>query len=367
MPTIARNVAPDHEKLSYDDPPKLAFGNDVLKKKRSKAAKSKKGFSWRTLGSLGRRKERKPLKFGGEMSSDSDLSDDEDLKGQAKGRGDGTKTSTTTSKTVSPLAEHQQLASIPTKVKRPPLRSNSNSNSGSSTPTLVDRPLGRRGTIADQINDENPRLDALHKLDYDHEIMLLRRQRGVLAADDEDLDYSDYEERAHSQITHVPGEMGERAAGGGGWSPAFLTKHLSQNSRQRHGDVQIPPVSVPGPVPVPATPSLLKALDRVAVAQRAAYGIPTSPLSQHQSQGQSQSISSEVGKECWKKRALTSISNPTTPTAVKTADTYEDGEVGRGKSTRPKRMSEGRVDEDQAQRAPRWEEFWREVRVKAQT
>jgi len=360
-----RNVAPDHEKLSYDDPPKLAFGNDVLKKKRSKATKSKKGFSWRTLGSLGGRKERKPLKFGGEMSSDSDLSDDEGLKEQVKGRGDGTKASTTTSKTVSPLAEHKQLASIPTKVKPAPLRSNSNSNSGSSTPTLVDRPLGRRGTIPDQVNDENARSDALHKLDYDQEIMLLRRQRGVLAADDEDLDYSDYEERAHTQLNHVPGEMGERAAGGGGWSPAFLTKHLSQNSRQGRGDVQIPSVPVPGPVPVPATPSLLKALDRVAVAQRAAYGIPTSPLGQHQSQGLSQSISSEEGKGD-QKRALTSTSNPTTPTAVKSADTYEDAEAGRGKPTRPKRMSEGRGGEDQAQRAPRWEEFWREVRVKAQ-
>lgn len=362
---MMRNVASDHEKLSYDDPPKLAFGNDVLKK-RSKATKSKKGFSWKTLGSIGRRKQRKPLKFGGELSSDSE-SDIDDSMGQGKDRGDGTKSSTTT-KTTSPLAEHKHLTSVPTKVKRPPLRSNSNSNSGSSTPTLVDRPLGQRSTVMDQIiknNDENARLDALHALDYDKEIMLLRRQRGVLAADDEDLDYSDYEERAHNRVTHVPGEMGERAASEGRWSPAFLTKHLSQNGRQGHRDVQIPPPApVSGPLPVPATPSLLKALDRVAVAQRAAYGIPTSPLGR--SQGQSQSISSEAGKEDRKKRALNSTSNPTTPTAVQSSNTYEDAEAGRGKSRRPKRMSEGCVD-DRAQRAPRWEEFWREVRVKAQT
>jgi hypothetical protein len=213
------------------------------------------------------------------MSSDSDLSDDEDLKGQDKDRRNGTKT-TTTSKAVSSLAEHKQLASSPTHAKRPPLRSNSNANSGSSTPTLVDRPLGRKSMAMDQIiknNEENARLDALHTLDYDQEIMLLRRQRGVLAADDEDLDYSDYEERTHNQVTHFPREMGERAAAGGGWSPAFLTKRLS---KQGHGEVLIPPVPAPGLVPAPATPSLLKALDRVAVAQRAAYGIPTSPLGQ---------------------------------------------------------------------------------------
>jgi hypothetical protein len=64
--------------------------------------------------------------------------------------------------------------------------------------------------------------------------MLLRRQRGVLAADDEDLDYSDYEERAHNQVTYVSGEIGERAGDRGGWSPAFLTKHLS---KQGHRDV----------------------------------------------------------------------------------------------------------------------------------
>jgi hypothetical protein len=247
---MMRNVAPDHEKLSYDDPPKLAFGNEVLKK-RSKVTKSKKGFSWKTLESLGRRKQRKPLKFGGEMSSDSDLSDDEDLKGQDKDRWDGTKTSTT-SNAMSSLAEHKQLASSPTNAKRPPLRLNSNSNSGSLTPTLVDRPLGRKSTM-DQIiknNEENARLDALHALDDDQEFMLLRRQRGVLAADDEDLDYSDYE-RAHNQVTYVSGEIGERAADGVGWSPAFLTKYMSKPG---HGDVQIPPVPVPGPVSVPATP-----------------------------------------------------------------------------------------------------------------
>jgi hypothetical protein len=142
---MMRNVAPDHEKLSYDDPPKLAFGNEVLKK-RSKVTKSKKGFSWKTLENLGRRKQRKPLKFGGEMSSDSDLSDGEDLKGQDKDRRDGTKTSTT-SKAMSSLAEHKQIASSPTNAKRSPLRSNSNSNTGSSTPTLVDRPLGRKSTM----------------------------------------------------------------------------------------------------------------------------------------------------------------------------------------------------------------------------
>ncbi|KIM42953.1 hypothetical protein M413DRAFT_443775 [Hebeloma cylindrosporum] len=345
VPTMMRNVAPDHEKLSYDDPPKLAFGNDVLKKKRSKAIKAKKGFTWKSLGSLGGRKQRKPLKFGGEMSSDSDLSDDEDPKGH---RGDGTKTSTT-STTVSPSVEHKQLSSIPPKAKRPPLRSNSNSNSGSTTPTLVDRPLGRRSTILDQ------------------EIMALRRQRGALAADDEELDYSDYEERTHKQSTHVSGEMGERTSREGGWSPAFLTKHLSQNSRQGHGHVQTSSVPPIAPVPVPATPSLLRALDRVAVAQRAAYGIPTSPLSQSQPQSQSQSISSEAGKAHRKKRPLNSTSNPTTPSAAKPSETYEDAEAGRGKSTRPKRMSEERGGEDKTQRSPRWEEFWREVRVKAQT
>jgi len=348
------------EKASYDEPLKSVLGNDVLKK-RSKGVKSKRGFAWRTLGSLGERRKRKPLKFGGEMSSDSELSDDEDLKGQGKDLGDETKT-------MSPLAEPKefQLAFIPTKAKPPVLRSNSNSNSSSSTPTLVERPLAQRSATLDHIlrnNDEDARLDALQTVDYDQEIMLLRRQRGVLAADEEDLDYSDYEERTHNPITHVRGEVGERTAGGGGggWSPAFLTRHQSQNENSRKGDgrMQAPSEPLPGPVPVPATPSLLKALDRVAIAQRAAYGTPTSPLGRSQGQSQPMSPSPEVGKEGQKK----STSNPTTPTAVRSSGPYEDAEAGLGKSRRPKRTSEGKAEG----KAQKWEEFWREVRVKAQT
>jgi hypothetical protein len=350
------------EKPGYDKPLKSVLGNGVLKK-GSKGAKSKRGFAWRTLGSLGGRRKRKPLKFGGEMSSDSELSDDEDLKGQGKDLGNATKTSTPP-KTMSPFAEPKQieLAFIPTKAKPPVLRSNSNSNSSSSTPTLVERPLAHRGTTLDHIlrnNDEDAPLDSLQPVDYDQEIMLLRRQRGVLAADDEDLDYSDYEERTHNPITHVREEVGERTAvgDGGGWSPAFLTKHRSQNENRREGDgrVHIPSVPLPEPVPVPATPSLLKALDRVAIAQRAAYGTPTSPLGRSQEQSQPMTTSPEVGRK-------KSSSKPTTPTAVRSSGSYEDAEAGLGKSRRPKRTSEGKAEG----KAQRWEEFWREVRVKAQ-
>ena len=88
----------------------------------------------------------------------------------------------------------------------------------------------------------------------------------------------------------------------------------------------------PGAVPVPATPSLIKAIDRIAVAQRDAFGVP-------------------VG-----------LPASTTPEAVSKPSRDGSGVVD------PLVTMEGSAKvEKTKERAPRWEEFWREVRVKAQS
>ena len=37
-------------------------------------------------------------------------------------------------------------------------------------------------------------------------------------------------------------------------------------------------MSMPGAVPIPATPSMIKAVDRIAVARREAYGARSAPI-----------------------------------------------------------------------------------------
>lgn len=227
---------------------------------------------FRSHKKVGNTKGRKPVKFGAidEMSSDSD----------------------------SDLDEKPSLSNPPS---RPSL-----SYSTSSTPTLVDARLGPV--------KQRPSYPYLHELDYNKELAKLKIQKLRFGETEQVLDYSDYEEE---DLTVQSYEGEERDKEEEGWSPGFLRRHQPSS----------PPtsMSMPGAVPIPATPSLIKAVDRIAVARREAYGTRSPrvvPGSRQESVAEGQ---------------------------VKGSDDDWDGQRVR------------------QQRAPRWEEFWREVRTKAQS
>jgi hypothetical protein len=84
------------------------------------------------------------------------------------------------------------------------------------------------------------------------------------------LDYSDFEEDVTQEKNHLRWEQGSL---GKDWSPRFLHKHQHASATTSSGTaVSVPPMSpVLPPGAVPITPSLIKALDRVAAAQQAAF------------------------------------------------------------------------------------------------
>ncbi|PPQ97818.1 hypothetical protein CVT26_012919 [Gymnopilus dilepis] len=286
---------------------------ELLKKKRS--SKAKKG-GWKfTHADTKDRKERKPIRFG-ELSDDSDSDDDlDDMKKPAL---------SSSSASASPVIEQKD-------VQRPWNLSNAHhSYSASSTPTLV---AGHRAV-------SDPRLDTLETLDYDQEIAQLKEKRKKAGGNDlDDLDYSDYEEDITAPRKQKD-MSGHNAAAA--WSPAFLKRHQSQQGEQT------PVQGVPMPMPVPATPSLIKAIDRLATAQREAYGsagLPGSPVPVQAPAVRSSSphAQSKSGSPRGRRASL---------------EDAEAGAVGVPHGTPAPKKSE---------RAPRWEEFWREVRVKAQS
>ena len=229
----------------------------------------KKSRSNKKVRITGKTKGRKPVRFGAidEMSSDSD----------------------------SDLDEKPSLSNPPS---RPSL-----SYSTSSTPTLVE---GRLGPGKQRAPYPYP-----HELDYDEELAKLKTRKLRFGETEQVLDYSDYEEEEDLTVQNYEGEERDKEEEEG-WSPGFLRRHQPSS----------PPtfMSMPGAVPIPATPSLIKAVDRIAVARREAYGARSPPV----------------------------VSG-----------------------SRQESVAEGKVmgsDEVvRQQRAPRWEEFWREVRTKAQS
>ncbi|PPQ88396.1 hypothetical protein CVT25_011275 [Psilocybe cyanescens] len=302
---------------------------ELLKKKRSKAHKG----GWRMTGVNGERKERKPVKFG-EMSDDSDSDDDKTKKA---------------SSSSSPVSASPILRSHYPERKWT-LTDARHFTSSSSTPTLV----GMAGKNTSS-SSSDARLDTLNTLDYDQEIAQLKRQRKKHGGEDDrdDLDYSDYDDNlAGQRILFRTRTIEEQAE----WSPAFLTRH---QSARRAGSGHLA-----APAPVPATPSLIKAIDRLAMAQREAFGnaskptststpITTTPTVPHASSAAApnQKATRPAPRRSTSRRRSNSQSRRQQPVSP------EDADMG----------DAIRVDETDAERAPRWEEFWREVRVKAQT
>lgn len=165
------------------------------------------------------RRGRKPIKFRGPLSSDSSLSD-------------------------SDFSDTDKF--------RPWL--NQKASMTSSTPTLVDE-----------------HLHVHPSLDYDLNVEFAYQKKGYVKAGGGtggDLsDYSDYEEDLGLQQQAIR----RKEDVGNNWSPGFLNRHSSSSvnasvgGRNTNGAL---PVGV-----VPATPSLMKALDRVSEAQREAFGV----------------------------------------------------------------------------------------------
>ncbi|TFK39065.1 hypothetical protein BDQ12DRAFT_682957 [Crucibulum laeve] len=250
------------------------------------------------------RKDRKPVKFGAidDLSSDSE-EDEENVK-----------------KRVRPwLLSDQPSLSF-----------------SSSTPTLVNG-VSSRGSRELKDVDE-----VVQNLDYDKELEALKKAKG---GDDVELEYSDYEE----DLTNLsPNRRARGETGEGKWSPGFLQRHQSPPTSH------MPP---PGAVPVPATPSLIKAMDRIVLAQRDAFGpvvesaVPPNPYVPVLRASTAPSL---MRKPDGMPRTM---SSPISIQARKDAKDEEDGD------------DELAIEEGikkRKGRSPRWEDFWREVRTKAQ-
>jgi len=112
------------------------------------------------------------------------------------------------------------------------------------------------------------------QFDYEQEVAKLSGvKRGAMQGEPGDsLDYSDFEEDVTASITE------RHARNAPGWNPPFLARHQSTRGLQEQ-DHEYGPNGVGA---VPLTPSLIHAMDRIAVAQAEAFaprgaspGLPT--------------------------------------------------------------------------------------------
>uniref|UniRef100_A0A0W0G251 DUF4203 domain-containing protein n=1 Tax=Moniliophthora roreri TaxID=221103 RepID=A0A0W0G251_MONRR len=145
------------------------------------------------------------------------------------------------------------------------ISSDSDSDSGSNE--LLKRPWLRQSFSNASTNT------LVGAVDYDKEIKALRKKKMRGMGEGEVPDYSDYES-----------DVGE-GGGKGGRRPSLAQSASSSTGRRDSDTTKVGSGSLPGsaldketsqpqqmPIPVPATPSLIRALDRVALAQREAYG-----------------------------------------------------------------------------------------------
>lgn len=104
-------------------------------------------------------------------------------------------------------------------------------------------------------------------IDYDKEIKKLAQKRKGFG-DGEVPEYSDYEDDISTKRDHSESTTAN-------WSPGFIKKQ-QRSSTNGVSSVGSHTTDAP-PGAVPATPSLIKALDRIAVAQKDAFSHPSSP------------------------------------------------------------------------------------------
>ncbi|KAF4617456.1 hypothetical protein D9613_005711 [Agrocybe pediades] len=374
LPVTVKNVAPaklsKSEKSSLDLPG-VPAGVELLRKK------SRAGKGWKFDGEAGR-KGRKPVKFG-EVSDDSDEEDDAD---------NFTKRASSSSSPpmAFPVVDYLKDKDTIPGAKRPwRLKDTRQSTSTSTTPTLI----GTTQTPSD--SNSNLKLDALATLDYDQEIAQLKKQRkqrmladrdAELDRSDGEFDYSDYEEdlasrklllgarrpeylQQRSTATIVGKETGKEKEKEE-WSPGFLKRRQSERERAQ---AQQPTTAPAMPVPVPATPSLIRALDRLAVAQREAFemaaaaGAQVNAAMPAQPRVQDSDYAQIVSRSASVREAEVHTKPKRERRGTGAHATLEDAEAGEGLTHSGKEQRSGETRE----RSPRWEEFWREVRVKAQS
>lgn len=246
------------------------------------------------------RKRKKPIKFGtvDELSSSDDSeSEDESTKVGSMESYKGKK----------------GPANRPLVVANPP----SYTSDVSSAPTLVeDRKHMYRKPAIPTTDKDLKSWDV--DIDYDKELERLQARLGSRElptySDDEDMDAKTMKVSAKSTLVEAPASPT--------WSPGFLQRHRNQSdTRQDLKDYASPTVvpPIPGAVPLPATPSLIRAIDRIAVAQKEVFG----SHSESTYQAPSGQIDSVHGKPA----------------------------SGGKRSSSPRR----------------WDEFWKEVTVKAQS
>ncbi|KAG5652906.1 hypothetical protein H0H81_003167 [Sphagnurus paluster] len=273
----------------YDDlPPSPTF----LKKARSQNTKfrpMKKPKNFQSITS-GRKQ---PIKFGENLSSDSSDSESDPNRGNA----------------------------------RPWLKSKV--SLGSSSPTLVDEPTRHPEDV------------------LDIELGKLKKARQKAGDGVGGMpEYSDYEEDLGSPRTEVGTQEGQV-----GWSPGFMKQSSSIAARgnSRSVDAILSTGGPHGVLPlpmgaVPATPSLIKALDRISAAQRDAFSaevVVSTPTSSNDPSSNHPSSYSRNQKGSTHVEGLPKLQDHQTDGLHEVENTHN--------------------------RAPMWEQFWREVRHKAQS
>lgn len=175
----------------------------------------------------------------------------------------------------------QRARKLPSRRNRDPLRfgspvSNLDSDSDSNDTKgplglMSERPRLAKGPSSVGFLASSKKAESIDSIDVEKE---LAKMKDTLGSKYASLDYSDFEEddvtSAATKSRDVPG-----------WSPDFLRRHKesegsSTTSQRTAIDVTIPPAfsSDPPEGAVPVTSSLIKALDRLALAQQAAFGTP---------------------------------------------------------------------------------------------
>ena len=194
----------------------------------------------------------------------------------------------------------------------------------SSTPTLVGERVHTRPPLDYDLNVESAHL----------KLGLVRAGGGT---DGNLSDYSDYE--GDLGLQQKPARR--KAEGGDVWSPGFLKRHspVSTTSGSLNGNMS-------GAVPigaVPATPSLIKALDRVSEAQREAFGVA--------GVGVLRDVPPMNGD------IYLSSSSPAYKTRVDGLPRVEEQTAN----------NEVAIRDDLEQNKPGWDDFWRDVTERARS
>ncbi|KAJ2926605.1 hypothetical protein H1R20_g10488, partial [Candolleomyces eurysporus] len=311
---------------------------------------------WKGLG--GKKKKgdgkggRKPVKFGtvDELSSSSSSeSEDEKTKGDVE------------VKDAKEDEEEEDVSSPTKKPKRPWVVTNhqhSYSSDVSTAPTLVEGrgksyppppafPVPKTPSVPQIAAPQttvprapNPAHDTGVDIDYDKE---LERLQSHLRGKDSSLVYSSDEDVSSPRTRRRRRTPSPTPQSDNEWSPAFLRRHSAHRRHtadpEQEDDVEMVVPPVPGAMPVPATPSLIRAVDRIVVAQREVFGKASTPA---------KSTPSPLHRSGERERGADGDEDIKRLRVEESPITIRDG------------GEKARQQQNQS-----WDAFWRDVRVKA--